>query len=113
MAENVSTGRRSPACGNLTSAAARRATLAPAATFLIANPASFRHFERRYAYFLPVTPPIEECLLVPFYVGGKAVGTIWAIAHNDRRKFDAEDMRQLLVWQICIIGYQAWRSWMG
>ena len=59
-------------------------------------PLLFRHFERRYAYFLPVTPPVEECLLVPFYVGGKAVGTIWAIAHNDRRKFDAEDMRQLL-----------------
>jgi two-component system, cell cycle sensor histidine kinase and response regulator CckA len=55
----------------------------------------FRHFERRYTYFLPVTPPVEECLLVPFYVEGKAVGTIWAIAHDDRRKFDAEDLRQL------------------
>ncbi len=59
-------------------------------------PLLFRHFERRYTYFLPVTPPVEECLLVPFYVEGKAVGTIWAIAHNDRRKFDAEDMRQLV-----------------
>jgi PAS domain S-box-containing protein len=59
-------------------------------------PLLFRHFERRYPYFLPVTPPVEECLLVPFYVGGKAVGTIWAIAHTDRRKFDAEDMRQLV-----------------
>lgn len=55
----------------------------------------FRHFERRYTYFLPVTPPVEECLLVPFYVEGKAVGTIWAITHDDRRKFDAEDLRQL------------------
>src|SRR5499433_1606171 len=53
----------------------------------------FRHFERRYRYFLPITPLIEECLLVPFYVGGKAVGTIWAIMHSDRRKFDAEDDR--------------------
>ena len=59
-------------------------------------PQLFRHFERRYGYLLPVTPPAEECLLVPFYVGGKAVGTIWAIAHDDRRKFDAEDMRQLV-----------------
>ena len=41
-------------------------------------PLMFRHFERRYTYFLPVTPPVEECLLVPFYVEGKAVGTIWA-----------------------------------
>jgi hypothetical protein len=38
-------------------------------------PLLFRHFERRYAYFLPVTPPVEECLLVPFYVEGKAVGS--------------------------------------
>ena len=59
-------------------------------------PLLFRHFERRYTYFLPVTPPVEECLLVPFYVEGKAVGTIWAIAHDDRRTFDAEDMRQLV-----------------
>ncbi|MGB8459479.1 MAG: PAS domain S-box protein [Candidatus Acidiferrum sp.] len=58
-------------------------------------PLLFRHFERRYTYFQPVTPPVEECLLVPFYVEGKAVGTIWAIAHDDRRKFDAEDERLL------------------
>ncbi|HEU4498351.1 MAG TPA: ATP-binding protein [Sphingomicrobium sp.] len=53
----------------------------------------FRHFERRYTYFLPILPLVEECLLVPFYVRGKAVGTIWAIAHDDCRKFDAEDDR--------------------
>src|SRR5262249_29565077 len=53
----------------------------------------FRHFERRYPYLLPVTPVIEECLLVPFYVAGNAVGTIWAIMHSDRRKFDGEDDR--------------------
>ncbi|HKV79572.1 MAG TPA: ATP-binding protein [Candidatus Sulfotelmatobacter sp.] len=53
----------------------------------------FKHFERRYPYLIPVMPPAEECLLVPFYVGGKAVGTIWAIMHSDRRKFDAEDDR--------------------
>lgn len=56
----------------------------------------FTHVERYYPYFRPVTPAIEECLLVPFYIAGKAVGTIWAIAHDDRRKFDAEDMRQLV-----------------
>jgi PAS domain S-box-containing protein len=53
----------------------------------------FRHFERRYPYLMPVIPAAEECLLVPFYVDGKAVGTIWAIMHSDRRKFDAEDDR--------------------
>jgi PAS domain S-box-containing protein len=53
----------------------------------------FRHFERRYPYLLPVSPAAAECLLVPFYVAGKAVGTIWGIMHSDRRKFDAEDDR--------------------
>jgi hypothetical protein len=57
----------------------------------------FKHFERRYTYFLPITPLIEECLLVPFYVGGKAVGTIWAIMHSDRRRFDVEDERLMSV----------------
>jgi transcriptional regulator with GAF, ATPase, and Fis domain len=55
----------------------------------------FQHFERRYPYLLPVEPSAEECLLVPFYVEGKAVGTIWAIMHDDRRRFDAEDERLL------------------
>ncbi len=53
----------------------------------------FQHFERRYPYLMPVVPVAEECLLVPFYVDGKAVGTIWGIMHNDRRKFDSEDER--------------------
>src|SRR5690348_9840131 len=53
----------------------------------------FRHFERRYPYLMPVAPAAEECLLVPFYVAGEAVGTIWGIMHTDRRKFDAEDDR--------------------
>src|SRR5690242_10066221 len=53
----------------------------------------FTHFERRYPYLTPVIPAAEECLLVPFYVAGEAVGTIWAIMHSDRRKFDAEDDR--------------------
>jgi PAS domain S-box-containing protein len=55
----------------------------------------FKHVERRYTYFEPVKPAVEEALLVPFYVAGKAVGTIWAVIHDDRRRFDAEDKRQL------------------
>jgi PAS domain S-box-containing protein len=55
----------------------------------------FTHWERRYPYLSAAIPLAEEGLLVPFYVNGKAVGTIWAIAHNNRRKFDAEDLRLL------------------
>ena len=53
----------------------------------------FKHFERRYTYFLPVIPAPVEVLLAPFHVAAKAVGTIWAVMHSDRRKFDAEDDR--------------------
>lgn len=60
------------------------------------TPLLFTHVERRYAYFQPVVPPVEEALLVPFYVSGKAVGTIWAVAHTKARKFDAEDQRILI-----------------
>jgi formate hydrogenlyase transcriptional activator len=53
----------------------------------------FRHFQRCYPFFLTVTPAPEEALLAPFHIAGKAVGTIWAVMHSDRRKFDAEDDR--------------------
>ncbi len=58
-------------------------------------PMLFSHWERRYPYLSTATPLADEGLLVPFYINGKAVGTIWAIAHNSRRKFDAEDLRLL------------------
>ena len=58
-------------------------------------PLLFQHFELRYTYFLPITPLVEECLLVPFHVAGEAVGTIWSIVHSNRRKFDTEDLRVL------------------
>src|SRR5499425_2816950 len=71
----------------------------------------FKHFERRYPYFLPIIPLVEECLLVPFYVGGKAVGTIWAIMHSDRRKFDAEDERLMnTLGQFASLAYQTVES---
>jgi signal transduction histidine kinase len=59
------------------------------------RPLLFKHVERRYTYFLPVQPAVEEALLVPFYLGGVAKGTVWAVSHDDNRQFDAEDKRQL------------------
>lgn len=55
----------------------------------------FNHPERRYTYLQPASPPVEEALLVPFYVEDKAVGTIWAISHSPDFKFDGEDERLL------------------
>jgi PAS domain S-box-containing protein len=69
----------------------------------------FTHFERRYPYLMPVSPAAEECLLVPFYVDGKAVGTIWGIMHSNRRKFDAEDDRVMAsLGKFASSAYQAW-----
>jgi PAS domain S-box-containing protein len=69
----------------------------------------FTHFERRYPYLMPVSPAAEECLLVPFYVDGKAVGTIWGIMHSDRRRFDAEDDRIMAsLGKFASSAYQAW-----
>jgi predicted Ser/Thr protein kinase len=56
-------------------------------------PLLMRHPECRYTYFGPISPPAVETFVVPFYLAGKAVGTIWAVMHDDRRKFDAEDER--------------------
>jgi PAS domain S-box-containing protein len=68
----------------------------------------FRHFERRYPYLMPVVPAAEECLLVPFYVDGKAVGTIWGIMHHDRRQFDSEDDRIMgALGQFASVAYRA------
>jgi signal transduction histidine kinase len=58
-------------------------------------PMLFSHWERRYPYLNTAKPLADEGLLVPFYVDGKSVGTVWAIAHNNRREFDAEDLRLL------------------
>jgi PAS domain S-box-containing protein len=53
----------------------------------------FTRPERRYPYLVPVSPWITEALLTPFYVEGKAVGTVWLVAHSADRKFDVEDLR--------------------
>ena len=36
-------------------------------------------------------PAPVEALLAPFHVGGRPVGTVWAIAHDPARKFGLED----------------------
>ena len=53
----------------------------------------FSHPERDFDYFAPVTPLIEEALLMPFYINGNAVGTIWVIAHDHSCRFQSEDLR--------------------
>ena len=56
-------------------------------------PMLFSHPEHDFPYLAAATPPIDEGLLLPFYVAGKAVGTLWVISHAASRRFDLEDLR--------------------
>ena len=51
------------------------------------------HPELDFPYWAPIKPVLEEGLLIPFYIKGEAVGTIWVVAHDKSRRFDAEDLR--------------------
>ncbi|HEU5182254.1 MAG TPA: GAF domain-containing protein [Candidatus Polarisedimenticolia bacterium] len=65
----------------------------PCGTVLDRNiPLLMEYPERHYAY-TDGAPPLAEVLLIPFYSDGKAAGTVWVIAHEPTRKFDAEDKR--------------------
>ncbi len=48
---------------------------------------------RYFEHLHDVSPGIEEALLLPFHVEGRAVGTLWIVAHDRGRHFDAEDLR--------------------
>jgi hypothetical protein len=49
--------------------------------------------ERDFPYWADVKPVLEEGLLIPFYIKGEALGTIWVVAHDASRRFDSEDLR--------------------
>lgn len=59
------------------------------------KPLLLKHPERHYPVPSSATPPIVECLLVPFFRGEEIVGTVWALAHDSSKQFDREDLRAL------------------
>lgn len=69
-------------------------SLSPCATVLERDAAVLLHDPTEYYQIPPeVTPAITEALLLPFHVDGKAVGTVWILAHEADTHFDAEDER--------------------
>ncbi|HEV7282345.1 MAG TPA: PAS domain S-box protein [Pirellulaceae bacterium] len=55
-------------------------------------------FDRPGRYFPALDgdgAPVYECLVTPIHFEGKAIGTLWAMAHSRERRFDAEDGRLL------------------
>jgi GAF domain-containing protein len=76
----------------------------PCGTVLDRNaPVLFLHPEKHFTYLEPIAPPLREVLLVPFHVNFKAVGTIWAVIHDEARNFQPEDLRLL----VSLSGYAA------
>jgi PAS domain S-box-containing protein len=67
--------------------------------------------ERDFPYWNEVKPVLEEGLLIPFYVKGEAIGTIWVIAHDGSRRFDREDLRLMTsLGTFTGAAYQTWLS---
>ena len=66
----------------------------PCGTVLDCNaPMLCSHPERDFPYLGEVSPLLDEGLLIPLYVDGEAIGTIWVISHEESRRFDEEDLR--------------------
>jgi len=51
--------------------------------------------DRHFASLRCGGPPLAECLLVPWTIDDRPAGTVWTIAHDRERRFDAEDARLL------------------
>ena len=67
------------------------------------------HPELDFPYWAPIKPVLEEGLLIPFYIKGEAVGTIWVVAHDTSRRFDAEDLRVMTnLGTFAAAAYQMW-----
>jgi PAS domain S-box-containing protein len=67
--------------------------------------------ERDFPYWNEVKPVLDEGLLIPFYVNGEAIGTIWVIAHDESRRFDREDLRLMMnLGAFTGAAYQTWLS---
>ena len=84
----------------------------PCGTVLDQNiPMVCSHPELDFPYWAPIRPVLEEALLIPFYIEGEAVGTIWVVAHDLSRRFDAEDLRVMTnLGTFAAAAYQTWLS---
>lgn len=70
-------------------------TWSPCGTTLdMGTPQLFSHPARCFEYFRDSPREIVEGLVVPVYVGGKPLGTLWVASHNEH-KFDKEDVQAL------------------
>jgi transcriptional regulator with GAF, ATPase, and Fis domain len=81
----------------------------PCGTTVDRNVSQLMYMAERLFPALQANPPVVEALLLPFSVNGKTVGTIWIVAHDERRKFDGEDER--IVTTLAKFASAAWQLW--
>jgi RNA polymerase sigma factor (sigma-70 family) len=58
-----------------------------------AKPMLYSYPARFFTYFQDCDATIVEGLVIPMYNAWLPIGTIWIISHDERRHFDAEDVR--------------------
>jgi PAS domain S-box-containing protein len=84
----------------------------PCGTVLDRNVAMIcSHPELDFPYWAPIRPVLEEGLLIPFHIKGEAVGTIWVVAHDTSRRFDAEDLRVMT--NLGVFAASAYQTWLS
>ena len=81
----------------------------PCGTTLDRNATQLMYMAERAFPALKAEPPVVEALLVPFHVGERPIGTVWVVAHDDRRKFDSEDAR--IVRTLATFASAGWQLW--
>ena len=83
----------------------------PCGTTIDRNATQLMYMAERVFPALKSKPPVVEALLIPFQVAGKPIGTVWVVAHDERRKFDQEDERIIkTLAQFASACWQLWRS---
>lgn len=75
------------------------------------NSTQLMHLPDRYFPALRTDPRFVEALLIPFHDHGKAIGTVWIVAHGHERKFDLEDERIVrTLAEFASSGWQLWKA---
>jgi signal transduction histidine kinase/ActR/RegA family two-component response regulator len=86
----------------------------PCGTTIDRNATQLMYMAERIFPALKSEPPIVETLLIPFHVGHKPIGTVWVVAHDERRKFDREDERIVkTLAQFAAASWQLWQARIG
>ena len=86
----------------------------PCGTTIDRNTTQLMYMAERIFPALTSEPPVVEALLIPFHVNDKPIGTVWVVAHDERRKFDREDERIIkTLAQFASASWQLWQARAG